>query len=334
LIVALAVLGVTAVAFVAAPATAGYVGAVVWAVFVAVPSLGSRLVVRWTIQQDYARARRLAATLAWLHPTESWRREPALLAALEAAQWGDLETASALLAQYRSPDTSFGRIATVHFYRLNGQWEELCAWIEEQVGEEILRQDPNMLAVYLRCLGELGEPDRMLDTFLQYERRLLRQGVAAHLHSCRLFILAFCGRPNAVQRLLLTKLGSYPDAVKQFWLATARLAQQDSSPALDGLNQQLTGADIFTRLGIQRRLERPLTCASDVLRPEHAAVLDRFELEIEQEERYGERFVVNPGTAYATFALIALNLGVFCLEIVWGGSTNQDITNTGLTATV
>ena len=59
-----------------------------------------------------------------------------------------------------------------------------------------------------------------------------------------------------------------------------------------------------------------------MLAPESRQILAEIEVGLDHDERYGGRAPAVRRTAYATYALIAVNLLVFVAELLLGGSTN------------
>ena len=319
------VLGITVGAVTTLPGTGGYVGATALAVLVLIPLLGYRLALRWTLEQEYGKARRLASALRWLHPADGWREWPRLLAALESRDPETIAEAAAALRGRGAARTGVGRVAAALVYRLSNQWEPLRHWIETAIPPAQLGRDPNMLGLYLRALGELGQPDALLAAFAQWSRSAASQGHWLSRSLCRLMAFAFCGRRDLVERLFAGPLDLYPEPVQRFWLATADMAAGRADAARAELEAVRADCDPLTASGIDRRLACDLPVADEVLSPESRGLLARFEDELGQEERYGARGPAVRRMAFATYALVAVNLAVFAAEMLLGGSTSLEV---------
>jgi len=318
------VLAVVGALVVWARGAAGYVGGGAWLVLVLVPLVGYRMMFRLAIRARYREARRLAALLRWLHPADGWRELPFLLRALESGQRSAIAESVALLQQRNTSRTGIGRLSVAILYRLDNRWDELRDWIEEHLTIEELRRDANMAGLYLRAHGELDDPNALVEAFARLSEGAAGHGSALFRSLFRLIAFAFCGRRELVERLLRGPLGLYPEPVQRFWLATADMAAGHVGPARAALESIRGECDPLTAAGIERRLAHPLPAAEEALTPESMGVLARAERELDQEERYGGRGALVRRRAYATLALVGLNLAVFGVELAFGGSTDLE----------
>lgn len=76
------------------PAHAGALAGTFWAVFIVLPSLLIRALLRHALRQRYAK--RVAHVVRWLHPADGWRETSALYRALALAQAGQRDHAADL----------------------------------------------------------------------------------------------------------------------------------------------------------------------------------------------------------------------------------------------
>ncbi len=132
-VVGAAILVVGGAAEIFFPAYAGVLVGTLWAVFIVLPSLLIRALLRHALGQRYARAERFARVVRWLHPADGWRETPALYHALSLAQEGQRERAADLfMGLMQRPDIppQVAETARVYLYRMQGRWEELLAWTE------------------------------------------------------------------------------------------------------------------------------------------------------------------------------------------------------------
>ena len=316
------VLLVTAATATARPGIGGYVGGGALGLFILLPLFGYRLLTRWTLEQKYGAAWRLASALRWLHPADGWWESPLLLRALALGGREAIAEAAAVLQQGGASRTGVGRLSVALLYRMNGQWEELRQWLESRLTAEELHSDANMGTLYLRSLGEVGETNALVAAYGPLSRARASEGSWLYRCTSRLMLFAFCGRKAPLARLLDGPLDPFPPAVKRFWLATADMALGDAEAARAALEEIRGACDPLTAAGVERRLAWPLPVAEEALTPESKEILDEAEGELEAEARYGDapRFVRR--RPFATFALIALNLVAFGLELALGGSTD------------
>ncbi|MFW6162116.1 MAG: rhomboid family intramembrane serine protease [Planctomycetota bacterium] len=312
--------GVLVGAVTALPQAGGYVGAGAFAVVVVLPLFGYRLVLRRTFQQEYGRARRLASVVRWLHPADGWRELPRLLGALETGDPETIAGAAADLQGKGASRTGIGRVGAALLFRMSNRWRELLDWIETEIPAAELRRDPNMVGLHLRALGELGRPNALVAAFADWRKSSEARTMWLSRNLCRLMAFAFCGRRDLVERLLDGPLDVYPEPVQRFWRATADLAAGRTEQARATLEALRGQCDPLTEAGVERRLTEPLPVAEGALTPETRERLARFEAELSQEERYGGRARAVRRTAYATYALIVLNLAAFGVELALGGS--------------
>jgi membrane associated rhomboid family serine protease len=83
---AIAVLAITGVGWMFFRKDAGYIGGAAWIALLFLPAIGLRRVAELSAGHQYRSARKLAATLQWLHPSRELRRQVEIFRALEARQ--------------------------------------------------------------------------------------------------------------------------------------------------------------------------------------------------------------------------------------------------------
>src|SRR5256886_7598710 len=226
----LAVLWVTAGAWLVNPATAGFVGGGAWLALLLVPAIGIRKISELSSHQRYARARHWATPLRFLHPAGALRAQAELLRALELAQGGNFSGALAVLAPLRTNHTNVGRQAIAQTFRFRGEWMNLVGWVRSEVPPVVRRTDFALMPLYLRALGETGARDEMLLEFAS----VLTAGSpisqpAWSYQSCLVVVLAFCGRlKTAADRGSLRK---FSRELREFWIATNEFATGNESEA-------------------------------------------------------------------------------------------------------
>jgi len=308
------------------PATAGYFAGAIWLLLVALPSLGQGILGRLSNHQRYAAAARLAGLLRFLHPADGWWERPRILRALALAQAGAFDEATAILEALEATSPRFAREARVHRLRMRSRWEDVLGWLRANVPEAELNSDPALLFVYLRALGERGELDELVRRYQLAEPALAR--VESGRHVGLLFVFAFTGRVDRVASLFRGPLTTYSPALQSFWLATADLTSGRASPDRPAprivLAELLTRADTSITTSARRRLADPLADPATSLGEEALATLDRLEKERDQEDRYGDQAGAVASRAWATLALMIPILAMFVLEMIYGGSENEE----------
>ncbi len=308
------------------PTHAGALVGTLWAVFLVLPSLLVRAILRHALGQRYQQAGRLAGLVRWLHPADGWRETPELYRALAMAQAGHRDLAADLfnnLMTRPGVPAQVAATARVYLYRMEGRWDELLAWTEG-AGRDPLARDPGVTLTRLRALGETGRLVNLLLTF-----QSVRAGLEKITHptlwpSCLLNLFAFGGRESAVAELLAGPLaGLTPDA-KAFWRATTGMAAGQTEAARVDLRELAARSDDQElRQAIAHRLTSDLAHAETVLSPAGKAALDGIEAEVRRDRVYHpQAAAAGLRRAFVTLALIFLNLGVFALETSRGGSEN------------
>jgi rhomboid protease GluP len=298
--------------------TWGYLVFGLWVLLILVPSLAGRAVQRCMLRQQFGPARRLAILISWLHPFGAWRGQPDVLRALEAAAKGDHAAAETILQRYRGKGTAAGRFASVHLFRLKGEWEPLLQWIKENGGESAIIRDPALLPAYLRALGETGELHRLSTAYRNARNHLSDELFASVRPACRLIVSAFLGRKDSVDRLLRGPLRAMPEGQQVFWRATADMAIGDVEPARNDLRQIRDRCDATTQIAIDRRLARPLANAATENQHE---LFDQLDRELSEEERFGHQHG-RRGRPNVTYAFLAANIVGYAVEELAGDATD------------
>jgi rhomboid protease GluP len=201
----------------------------IWLLFLLLPIQGFAQVERLVRQEKYQTAARWMDYARWLHPFDGWWDYPKLLRGLALAQVGQLTAARQIFQQHPTADTAIGRLATILFHRLNGNWADFITWLQPHPPKSNLRQDPNVQLMYLRSLGELGQVNELLDTLQSSDRALRQAGHPIFLNTARMYALAFCGQPESLAWLFQQQLRAIPADTQQFWQATAH--QRSGNPA-------------------------------------------------------------------------------------------------------
>ena len=334
-VVILAVLGSGLVWF---PDAAGLVSGALLAVLVLLPAIATRRIHRLVAQSRFGDARRLSRLVALLHPWDGWRDAPLLHQALDLANRGRSEEATALLKQVEHADSPTGRAARVHFYLIESQWAEALRWIQESVPADDLRREPAVLACHLRALGETGAVEGLLEA---YRERAERNPVVASTDraSLHLFAAAFCGDVTLAEQLMKGALDAFPPETKRFWQGTALQAAGRLGEAEQVFGELLesssaTTPNATTRRRARERLEHPVArFEPDSLGESARGTLSRIRADVEHAGAVGSLASPPVGRARATGVLALLLVGTFLLELPGGSTDAQNLYRLGAMAT-
>ena len=315
-----AVLLVNVVAWLVNPETAGFVGAGAWGALLVLPAIGLRKAAELASRQRFGPASRLSRSLRVLHPSAAVREQAELFRAMTIAQQGDVASALALLAPLRNNQTNVGRQAIAQSFRLRGEWASIVEWARNELAPAVRQNDFALLPLYLRALGEIGEPDELVLEFAALVAAANPVQLPAwSYHASLRMVLAFCGRTPA-----LAKQRSFcrlPQDLREFWLGTAELTAGEIPAGNTRLeNLRMATADQLLRAEIAQRMNSGRIIAPAPLSPQNRELVRR----IEQSER-PPTSAFGSGTAGPTIAvlvLIALNIALFVAELVMGGSTD------------
>ena len=317
-IAALIVLTGCVAAWLVVPAVAGIISGILWCLLLLIPSLSDRKIEDLVLARRFSDARRLAVVRRALHPWEDSPYRPALLRCLEQASAGRLDLTLDRLAIERDAITPAGRYATALTFALTENWTGLVRWCQRDLS---VTGNPAILALYLQALGENGALDDLVGLLAsRAEAREPRLTIDLPWLSNLASVLAFSGQTSTLVRLLEGDLRRIPFDRQQYWLATAELAAGQGNAASKRLNQlRLETRDAVLRRSIDRRLAHAFQAAP--LSATGERLLARLVTETTggREARPRRRVVGTP----AVWALILLNVAMFGMEIVLGGSTNS-----------
>ncbi len=316
-IAAIIVLLGCAAAWFVAPAIAGFVGGILWCLLLLIPSLADRKIEEFYLVRRFSEARRLAVVRHVLHPWKDSPYRPVLFRILEQASAGRLDRALDQLAVERDEKTPGGRFAAALTFALTENWPGLVQWCRRDFS---VTANPGVLALYFRALGETAElDDLVLLLTSRAEIREPRLTIDLPWLSNLALVLAFCGKTGALVRLFEQELRQTPPEEREFWLATAELSGRQAA-ARDRLERlRLQTRDALLRRSIDRRLTQsppaePLSLTGEKL-------LNRV-----WADQIGARKAASglpSGATPAVWALILLNLAMFGVELMLGGSTNS-----------
>ena len=323
LAVSIAILAIAAAAFVWLPNWAGWIAGGLWFALVLLPLLLYKRIEVLLAREGYRRARRLATWLRWLHPMDGWWQHPTLLQAIELGNQGDLAQANQLLDRYQTVRTPISRAARAFIYRVGAQWLEMRLWLETNFSSKTMLEDPVLLMFYLRSLGETGDLNRLLAHAESAMTALAEMEQTTSQTLLRLFVLAFSGYPEAVERLFRGPLSTYSLPVQKFWLATAEMAAGNRRAARKQLRSLQDIPNLALQNAIAWRLAHPLQKRDRVLTDAAQQQLLQFSQSL-QPVPPSRPVSFFSTTTYVTYGIIALNLGYFAISSFIGSSENPD----------
>lgn len=318
----LAVLITTVVSWFFFPKAAGFIGGGAWFALLLLPAIASRKLNEFALCERFGSARRLANFLALVHPSGAIREQARLYRALEFAGRGEMERAVELLSELQASATSVSHQAIAYSFRLRQDWEGLLAWGRLELPSLALQRD-SVLPLYFRALGETHRID---DLALQIAARTqtVADSVAESL-SLQLSLLtlwAFVGDKTQLVRLLQTSLRQLSRQKKAFWMATTEIAAGNISAGCAELERLRTQSnDAILRSDIAARLQHAdeYTRAANNRSVESARILQRL---AQAPMKSGLHIAQVARATPVVITLIVLNVAMFLLEIVLGGSTN------------
>jgi rhomboid protease GluP len=317
-IAAVIVLAGCAAAWLVVPAVAGFIGGILWALLLLIPSLAEWKIEDLLLARRWTEARRLAVVRRMLHPWEDSPYRPVLLRSLEQASAGRLDRALDQLAIERDEITPAGRFAIALTFALTENWPGLVQWCRRDLS---VTANPAVLALYFRALGETGALDDLV--LLLTSRAATREPrltIDLPWIVNLAMVVAYSGKRSSLVRLLEGDLRRMPLDQQQFWVATAELAGGKRDAASERLNRlRLETCDAVLRRSIDRRLAQvppatPLSATSERL-------LARLVAETIGTRKATPRRRVSG--APAVWAFILLNVAMFGVEMLLGGSTNS-----------
>jgi rhomboid protease GluP len=316
-VAAVVVLAGCGVVWLIAPSGAGYIGGVLWLFLLLLPSLSDRKIEALYLARRFADARRLSIVRHILHPWKDSPFNPKLFLALEQASAGRIDLALDTVALERDAKTPAGRFAAALTFSLTENWTGLVQWCRRDLS---LVGNPAILALYFRALGETGELDDLVLLFAsRAQDREPRLTIDLPWAWDLALVCAFCGKTGPLVRLFAGDLRDTPAVEKEFWLATAELSEGRSAAGRDRLERlRLESHDALLRSSIERRLTQ---FSSKALSSTGERLLDAVLAEQVNTRGDAPRHALAAGTP-GVWALILLNIAMFGIEMLFGGSTN------------
>ena len=238
----IAVLSIAAISWV--PAWSAYIVGIIFVLFISTPNVLAGLASR-RAHAGYAQAAAFHGRLfSIFHPSKHARFYSCLLA---ARAFGSIEqklAAYRVLASHATAEQS----AFLNYWSSVDQddWEGVLGLLRGADNRA------NLEALEIRALGELGHIDEMIAAYAAAESSL----PAGNLLMCRLYVLAFSGRTDAVRAVLSRQLRFVRPRNKAYWIFVAgRVAGTPDTDARRVLASDVATADDETfRRAAQRHL--------------------------------------------------------------------------------
>jgi rhomboid protease GluP len=294
---------------------AGTLVASLFAALVLLPSVLTLTGNRKSAKGETDRAARYAHWAALVHPTPVMRINARVIAAQEISDPAGSAAALREIAASASPRYVIPLEITA--LRAEDRWDSILALIDRQ--DEVSR---DLAAYKIRGLGETGRLDEMVAQYQKF-RNLLPGDMRI---AVELFVLAFCGRPDAVAARVDGKRSPYNEETRSYWKAiAARNAGQLDNGALDDLaHASKLGT---TQLAAARHVRQGPILAAKVLSPQSLSAVDDIA------KRIGRAAAISAlphSRAIATLLLVFANCAMFAAELWRGGAEdNETLYNLG-----
>jgi rhomboid protease GluP len=315
-VVVFSILVITASAAVLSPASGGYIAGFFWALFMVIPSLGTRLLFWLHMRQRFKLARAVALTLRVLHPAGTFLKLPYFAQMNELAEQGRFSEAHQLAARHIDTSTLDGVLSLVFLLRAEQRWEEIVS-LAASLPRDRLLNDPN-LGIFVRALGETGNLESMLEVIGEGQKQLRRDGL---FDLTLLLAAAFLGNYKQVEHLS-ERVTGLPDSYKKFWLATASAVAGEVGQAETTFRAMLQAEDRVLRFAAQRRISTPLASPAALSPQAWTRYQSLIETQV-QIERFGSQS--HGFRPLATYSLIAACCVVYLVELAKGDSTDPRV---------
>lgn len=313
---------ITIISIFVIPNKAGYIGGVLFLIFILFPSLGQLLIRHYYLKEEYEKALIVSKSILLLHPAGFMKSNVGITRALMLTHDGDIEAARQLLKKYQNFNNISHRLAYAVFLSRTGKFEELIEWINKLIGEANVDRHPELLPRYIDALGATGQIKKMLDFYTNIRAKMSKQYLVDILASLRLYIFAFTGQTQLLEEMLAGKFSALSTPQKTYWRAIALQGAGQHEEAHQQLTSLLTCNSYSIRLRAQLRLDSPPQFLPQSLQPQLAEFIQHESQLLKEEKKY-----INPlgnpsykKRAYMTYALIMIILIVFQLQLHYGGS--------------
>lgn len=248
--------------------------------------------------------------------------------ALNHVQRGEHSVAATILQHY-TPDTAMGRSLLLQLFRMQQRWAESVALTDDAINVPDFgchSSDLSVITLRLRALGEIGDLNRLVATFVAYQPLLQR--ATGVLDQARLFVFAYCARQAAFELLMQQRaVASWPVTVRAYWRAVLSCALGDVTQGRAQMTQLAMGEAGLVRDSAQAYLRRidaatPPIVAAAQLTPATMMQIGQVEQDYWHALEAAGGIARNREHPLATYLMVALNLLFFGVEIVRGALNN------------
>jgi len=188
--------------------------------------------------------------------------------------------------------------------------------------EAALKQSVETLTLYLRALGEHGQPNEMLRIFALSKKNINALPKSMR-DSIRFIVYAFSGESGALKKIFLGSMRRYSHDLRELWIATSEMAVGLTDEAHHRFISIKDSTDILGQRCIERRLSFQLPIASAELTQQSINIL-REDIEAFTHEEHFEIGSRASTWPIATYVIIVMCVMVFLGEMFFGGATNYD----------
>lgn len=325
--IAAALLLLIGLAYLIAPNHYGFIALVPWLGLIVLPSVLLRISLFFTSRWKFWPAMVLRTIAVFLHPFDGWlrlRRLSRAWAYVSQDRFSDARAEYEIVARSRS---RFCISAQAALLVLDHRWNDLVEWVHATMDGRDLAAHPDIASYYLRSLGEVGDTPMLLYTHALLLPDIDSPTFAFHRWLMGLCTMSFAGRMQMVRSLLDGPLKCMPSTQKDTWLATTHAALGDMTAARELLEPQLAeSAALERRVAAMQRLETPPFPAEQI-RLDQQARHALQEIERDLTRRLSDDGYIGPKRAqpWVTIILIALNVLMFGVEILAGGSESDKV---------
>jgi membrane associated rhomboid family serine protease len=302
---------------------AGTMGMLLVVPFIFAPLTSLQYNQRLFYKQQFRKAYHVSRFIRFLHPFDGWLEQAEIYKAIDLIDRGNAGEAAEIVAKHKKPDDPMHRWLYANYLKSTERFEELIEWFQQTLGQDKLADYPEIIINYFVALGEIGQSETLAEEFDRLKPVLDNIAFKPHLNIARLYLFAFTGNGEALEKEFAGSLALMPQESKDFWLATADMTAGHSETARETFERLKESSKHMTRLGSRRRLDLPLQKTE--LEPQLEEILDREIQAIADEKTFAEpiSFTKHKRKAYGTYALMGAIVAGFLMEIMYGGS--QDI---------
>src|SRR5262249_41890394 len=150
-------------------------------------------------------------------------------------------------------------------------WAGILDWCTKLPAASLGRS-VDTLTLYLRALGEQSRLNEMVEVFGKYRAALSRMQ-KNYRDLARMYVYAFAGKTDIVEKLFSGSLVLYPADIRETWIGTSLLASGNIREGTRRLQELQQTASPLSRHAVEQRLSRPVVHAPLELIPPSVKIL-------------------------------------------------------------